>query len=83
MRPGHHPVREVVWLGVSNGKVIDYWTTARRERTRVRRADQADVYPVTTLQVHRGIWERAMEAADGDPRRIRVYSATKVEVMMS
>lgn len=76
-------VRDVVWLGVSNGKVLDYWTTIRREGTRVRRLAEADVYPVTTLQVHRGIWERAMAAADGDPRRIRVYSATKVEVLMS
>lgn len=74
-------VRDVVWLGVSNGKVVDYWTTVRRDATKVRRA--ADVYPVTTLQVHRGIWERAMEAAGGDAKRIRVYSPTKVEVLMS
>ena len=67
---------------MSNGKVVDYWTTVRRQGTRVRRATDP-VYPVQTLQVHRGIWERAMEAAEGDAKRIRVYSATKVEVMMS
>lgn len=74
-------VRDVVWLGVSNGKVVDYWTTVRRQGTKVRPV--ADIYPVTTLQVHRGIWERAMAAAGGDAKRIRVYSPTKVEVMMS
>lgn len=74
-------VRDVVWLGVSNGKVVDYWTTVRRQGKRVRLRDPA--FPVTTLQVHRGIWERAMAAADGDAKRIRVYSPTKVEVLMS
>lgn len=74
-------VRDIVWLGVSNGKVVDYWVTVRRDATKVRRV--ADVYPVQTLQVHRGIWERAMEAAGGDAKRIRVYSPTKVEVVLT
>lgn len=74
-------VRDVVWLGVSNGEVIDYWTDVRRYGRRVRRADPA--FPVTVLQVHRGIWERALDAAHGDAKRIRVYSPTKVEVVLS
>lgn len=75
-------MRDVVWLGVSNGKVVDYWTTVRRQGTKVHRHVDP-VFPVTTLQVHRGIWERALAAADGDAKRIRVYSPTKVEVLMS
>lgn len=80
-RPGG-TVRDVVWLGVSNGQVVDYWTTVRRQGTRVRRTVDP-VFPVQVLQVHRGIWERAMAAADGDAKRIRVYSPTKVEVVLS
>ena len=86
MGPTRHgrAVRDVVWLGVSNGKVLDYWTSVRREGTRVRRASEADrAFPVTTLQVHRGIWERALAAADGDAKRIRVYSPTRVEVTLT
>lgn len=75
-------VRDVVWLGVSNGKVVDYWTSVRREGTRVRKVVDP-IYPVTTLQVHRGIWERALEAAGGDAKRIRVYSPTRVEVTLT
>ena len=75
-------MRDVVWLGVSNAEVVDYWTDVRRYGQRVRRHHDP-AFPVQVLQVHRGIWERALEAAHGDAKRIRVYSPTRVEVVIS
>lgn len=75
-------VRDVVWLAVSEAKVVEVWTTQRRDGRRVRRGADV-VHPVHTLQVHRGIWETAMDLAHGDAKRIRVHSATNVEVLTS
>lgn len=50
--------------------------TPRQRPPRMRDAAQ----PVTTTRVNRGIWEVALKAAKGDPRRIRIISDTKVEI---
>jgi hypothetical protein len=75
-------VRDVVWLGVSNGLVVEVWTQARRDGRKVRRRSEV-THPVSVLQVHRGIWDKAMALADGDAKRIQVLSPTHVEVMTS
>lgn len=75
-------VRDAVWLALSGAEVVEVWTTERRNGRRVRRG--VDVaHPVRTLQVNRGIWETAMRLAHGDAKRIRVHSATQVEVVTS
>jgi hypothetical protein len=49
----------------------------------VRRAHRAPARrpePVETLTVHRGIWQTALRLAEGDPRRIQIVHARRVEV---
>lgn len=51
---------------------------AAMKNTRPRKPRPA---PITYTQVNRGVWAKAMELAHGDPQRIRIISATKVEVV--
>lgn len=51
-----------------------------RAATEARDAALAEQHKVTTIQVNPGIWATAMSLANGNRSRIRVISATQVEV---
>lgn len=52
---------------------------AIRRQRRTRAAPESPP-AVALLQVHPGIWKTALRLAEGDATRIRVISATRVEV---
>ena len=37
--------------------------------------------PVETIVVDRRVWQTALRIAEGDPRRIRIVSRTRVEIV--
>ncbi len=51
-----------------------YAAAKRRKRQRSRSG------PVIVVTVHREVWETALQAANGDVRRIRIISSTEVIV---
>lgn len=75
-------LQDVMWLSISEGRVLEAWVDERRSARRYGRRRAADA-PVTTIKVHRKIWESALVSARGDAKRIRVHSATNVEVLLT
>lgn len=75
-------VRDVLWLSISDGRVLQVWEDERRHAQRLSRRATPDA-PVTVVRMNRKIWENAMVAARGDAKRIRVHSPTKVDVLLT
>lgn len=74
--------RDMLWLSVSDGRVLQVWEDERRHARRLSRRSTTEA-PVTVIRVNRKIWEDAMVLARGDAKRICVHSATNVDVLMT
>jgi hypothetical protein len=50
-------------------------------RKRARPASESRSSDVETIRVRRDVWAAALKAAQGDPRKIRIISERRVEII--